>query len=431
MPHQRDLQPRPAWFTRLRRERKQQAPPYHRHGGWHFTPEAQPAPTPRRILVVKLFALGDMLNITPALRALRQTFPDARITVLANRGGAAGLQRSPFVDEVLIFDKSLFDQVGGLLSPRALLAGLRFALTLRRQRFDTLILLHHLITTWGTVKYAVLALWSGAPVRVGLDNGRGWFLTHRVRDDGFGAVDERQYWLRIVAALGAVSDDDRPQFTVTAADRANGQRLLAKHPLGGNGPIVVMHPTNGTYAPGRQWPASHFAAVADTLATDLGARIVLVGVEVAAINALAAMLHQPHLNLAGKTDLPTLAGLFTNADLLIGNDSSLAHLSAALGVPTIALFGPSNDRAWRPWSAQRIVLPINSDQLPPLSTATNVLAVRSAVSTAPCLYTGFGPGNPHGCPNCRCLEQIDPHRITLLARFLLQHASSSLSVRPA
>ncbi len=410
----------PVWLRALThlREAATAPPPYHRRGGRHYEPLPKATPTPQRILVVKLFALGDMLNITPALRALRERFPEAQITVLATRGGALGLLRSPHVDEVLIFDKTLFDSVGGSLSPRALVVGLRFALDLRRRRYDTLVLLHHLVTGWGTIKYLVLAYWSGAKVRVGLDNGRGWFLTHRIRDDGFGAIDERRYWLRIVAALGAASDNDRPHFTVTAADRAAGARLLAEYPGTAQGPIVAIHPTNGTYAPGRQWPAARFAAVADQLAHTLGARIVLVGVEVAEIGQVAATMREPVLNLAGRTDLPTLAGLLLHADLLLGNDSSVAHLAAALGVPTLALFGPSNDRAWAPWGAERVTLPLAANVLPPLPAA-RVLAVRSADPHAPCIYTGFGPGNPTGCPGCRCLELLDAARVVMLATHLL------------
>lgn len=416
----------PVWVRTLTRLRQAATapPPYHQRGGRHYEALPKAMPAPKRILVVKLFALGDMLNITPALRALRERFPEAQITVLATRGGALGLLRSPHVDDVLIFDKTLFDSVGGSLSPRALLIGLRFALALRRRRYDTLVLLHHLVTGWGTVKYLALAFWSGAKVRVGLDNGRGRFLTHRVRDDGFGAIDERRYWLRIVAALGASSDNDRPHFTVTAADRAAGARLLAEYPGTAQGPIVAIHPTNGTYAPGRQWPAARFAAVADQLARTLGARIVLVGVEVAEIGRVAAAMQTPVLNLAGRTDLPTLAGVLLNVDLLLGNDSSVAHLAAALGVPTLALFGPSNDRAWVPWGAERITLPLAANELPPLPTG-RVLAVRSADPHAPCVYTGFGPGNPTGCPNCRCLELLDTARIAMLATHLLTTSTAA------
>src|SRR6476659_4932073 len=111
------------WPVSLKRTKRRQ-PPYHRPGA-NITIRATPLPhEPRRILVVKLFALGDLLNTTPALRALRARFPQARIDVLTTRQGKPGLANSPHIDDVLVFEKALFDKVGGLASPRALLAGL-------------------------------------------------------------------------------------------------------------------------------------------------------------------------------------------------------------------------------------------------------------------------------------------------------------------
>src|SRR5690242_6305784 len=110
---------------------------------------------PRRILVAKLATLGDLLVATPALRALRLTL-----------SSAVALDDNDAVDRVIPFDKFSFDRVGE--APRALPGALGLARALRRQRFDALVLLHHLTTRWGTAKYAALALRSGAPLRLGL-----------------------------------------------------------------------------------------------------------------------------------------------------------------------------------------------------------------------------------------------------------------------
>ena len=406
-------------------------PPYHRFGANVVQPPRPLPHEPRRILAVKLFALGDLLNTTPALRALRERFPEARIDMLTTRQGKPGLANSPHVDEVLLFDKELFDQVGGLTSPRAILTGLRFALDLRLRRYDTLVLLHHLITPWGTIKYLVLALWSGARVRAGLDNGRGWFLTHRALDRGFGAVNERRYWLDVTAAIDAPSDDDRPYFAVPEEARLAGAALAARARGEARGPVVVIHATNGPYAPGRQWSPERFAAVADRLIEERDAAIVLVGVqsEAEAIGRDAAAMRHPATNLAGQTPLPTLAGLLLAADLLIGNDSSVGHLGAALGTPTLAIFGPSNDRAWRPWNAQTVVLP-DDGGLPPLPP-THAIAVRSADPHAPCIYIGYGAGNPGGCAGCRCLDLIDACRIASVAGELLDKIASGETPTPS
>ncbi len=376
--------------------------------------------------MVKLATIGDVLNITAALRALRQRYPDAHIDVLTTAAGRTALMRSAFHDEVIVFDKTRFDRVGGSLSPGAVLAGLRFARQLRGARYDTLVLLHHLITAWGTLKYAALALFSGAPIRAGLDNGRGWFLTHRALDWGFGRVNERRYWLDVVALLGATGDDDRPHFTPTEDDRAAGRALVAPVLCREGQPLVVIHPTTGAYAPSRQWPAERFAAVADRLAEEFGAAVVLVGGpdEVEQTELVARLARAPVLNLAGRTTFATLGGLLLATDLVVANDSSIGLLAAALDRSVVTIIGPSNDRAWAPYGAQTVTLPRTTGALPDLPASRSIV-VRAADPHAPCLYIGYGPGNPHGCPHCRCLADIDADRVAALAGQLLTRATAS------
>src|SRR6266571_3439716 len=159
-------------------------------------------PAPRRILVVKLASLGDLLTITPALRALRTAFPDAHIGVLTTPASAPALRGLDTFDEVLTFDKFAFDRPADAL--RSLPHALALARDLRAANWDTLVLLHHLTTPFGVAKYAALSLGSGAARRIGLDNGRGrWFLTDSAVDRGFGWHHEVDYWLDVVGVLGA------------------------------------------------------------------------------------------------------------------------------------------------------------------------------------------------------------------------------------
>src|SRR5579859_3819897 len=133
-------------------------------------------PDPRRILVVKLATLGDLLTSTPALRALRVRFPAAHIGVLTTPASAPALRGLDSFDEVITFDKFAFDRPSDAL--RSLPGALGLAARLRGGGWDTLVLLHHLTTPFGIAKYAALSLGSGARRRFGLDNGRGrWFLT--------------------------------------------------------------------------------------------------------------------------------------------------------------------------------------------------------------------------------------------------------------
>jgi heptosyltransferase-2 len=198
---------------------------------------------PRRILVVKLATLGDLLIATPALRAVRASFTRAHIGVLTTPGGAQALRGLDSVDEVLVFDKYAFDRPSDAMGnvPDAL----KLARQLRRGKWDVLVLLHHLTTAFGIAKYAALSLGSGAPTRVGLDNGRGrWFLTHSAPDHGFGWRHEVDYLLDVVGVLGA-HHPGQPRLELCVTPDDDGWSAARWAELGVQGDLVLLGPGSG------------------------------------------------------------------------------------------------------------------------------------------------------------------------------------------
>ncbi|MBV9581865.1 MAG: glycosyltransferase family 9 protein, partial [Chloroflexi bacterium] len=203
-------------------------------------------PPPSRILVVKLATLGDVLTMTPTLRALRTTFPAAHLGVLTTPGGALALRGLDSYDQVITFDKYAFD--APLAAGKRLPGAFELARQLRAGRWDTLVLLHHLTTPFGIAKYAALSLASGAPRRVGLDNGRGrWFLTHAAVDHGFGVRHEVDYALDVVGVLGARHPGQpRLELCVTPDDEAWAESLVPRD-------AVLVVPGSGAYSRARRW----------------------------------------------------------------------------------------------------------------------------------------------------------------------------------
>lgn len=361
-------------------------------------------PLPRRILIVKLADLGDVLSATPALRALRVTFPAAQITVLVTPKTEAVLSGSAYVDRVLTFDKFIYDRPAEALRPASILAMLRFAWKLRWQRFDTVVILHHLTTRWGALKYAGLALATGARRRVGLDNGRGWFLTHRAPDAGFGARHEVDYNLAVVSLLGAQTDDTRLEVPRTPADAAFADEVLGSPgQMDPHRPLVAIHPGSGGWSLARRWDLDRFAAVADALAERHGARIVLVGARADHVSEVAARMEAEPINLEGRTTVGQLAAVLRRCTLFIGADSGIMHVAAAAGTPTVAIFGPTNPLAWGPW-------------LPPERTRV----LRSAPLCSPCAYTESGLGRPQGCPERTCMRMVTVEQVLGAAEELLE-----------
>lgn len=369
---------------------------------------------PRRILVVKLADLGDALLATPAIHALRQTFPSARIDALTTPVGASILALSPDVDRILPFPKNLFDRPQDMVHPARAADMARLAGRLRVAHYDASVLLHHLTTRFGAAKFRALCLASGAPVRVGLDNGRGEFLTHRAIDVGFGARTEWEYGLDVVGTLGATTSDTRPVIIVPDAAEARVRAVLAGRGI--RPPFAVIHPSVGGYSPGRAWPADRFAAVARALRDRHGVAVVVVGAPQEAALAKPLVEGGGAVNLVGATSVSDLAALLRRAALVIGSDSGVVHLAAALETPTLAIFGFSNPGAWKPYGAA-----MHLAGRRPLPTA-RAIALRADIPCSPCFYIGYGLGRRTGCTLKTCLDLIAVEEVVATAAHLLASA---------
>ena len=370
-----------------------------------------------RLLVVKLADIGDLLTATPALAALRETFPHARIDLLTTAHSAPIIDGAGLADTIITFDKFAYDSYRDALHPPNLAAALALALHLRARRYDTVLILHHLTTAFGALKYAALALATGAGQRVGLDNGRGWFLTHAAPDGGFGAKHEVAYWLDVAARLGAATDNPALRLSVQPRDEARAASLLQQAGAGtlppGSRPLVVIHPGSGGYSMARRWDPACFAAVADALHTQRNARIVLVGTGADNTDAVRAHMAHAPLDLSGRTSLRELAAVLRRADLFIGADSGVMHLAAAVGAPVVAIFGPSNHRAWGPWSPR-----------------APSRIVRSAPTCSPCAYVDGRVGLREGCPPRTCMRMVTPGDVLAAATGLLDGDALSPEAQP-
>src|SRR2546426_5989711 len=155
-------------------------------------------PPNAHILVVKLAGIGDLLLATPALRALRETYPSARIDLLVTPDSAGLLNDWNVIDQVLVLDKYLFDYPQQIIkNPLRLRRLTPLWYTLREGRYDAVLLMHHLTLPFGRLKPQLLMRATGAKWRGGLGNGHGWVLNVRVQDDGFWAMHQAGYKLAI------------------------------------------------------------------------------------------------------------------------------------------------------------------------------------------------------------------------------------------
>ena len=373
-------------------------------------PEPSSHPSLRRILVVKLAGIGDLLTAFPAMEALRKCHPEAEISALVTPATAPMLEGAGLVDRVIVLDKYLFDDASGFLNPRALTGLWALAARLRAMHFDAAILLHHMVFWSGVVKYGFLMLATAARFRVGLDDGRARFLNLSVRDRGFGGRHEVEYWLEVVGLLGAID----PQPVVVRVRWGDAEDSYADEAWGGIGllatdRVVAIHPGSGSYSPVRRWSPRGFAAVADSLASVGLKPLVVAGPdeEDLAASVLAAAQCRPLLLKAVPGPLH-LAAILSRCRLFVGNDSGVTQIAFAAGVPVVALFGPSNRWAWAPYD--------------PAGERSRVVSLDLGCS--PCLYVGQSLGLRNGCGHPLCMLQITPDAVVAAAKELMAATES-------
>jgi lipopolysaccharide heptosyltransferase II len=368
------------------------------------------------MLVVKMAGIGDLLLATPALRALRESYPDARIDLLVTPDSAGILNGWDVIDNILVLNKYLFDYPQQLIKhPRNLLKLWPLWSDLRGGHYDAVLLMHHLTLPFGRLKHQILMRATGAQWRVGLDNGHGWFLNVHVQDNGFGAMHEADYYLAVAEAVGATTADRRLTVPLSEDERQQARNILYENEPSEDmqRPIIAMHPGSGGYSTARRWAAERFAQLADTLYSDVGGQLVLMG------GPEEAELHQhimgmmqsamPVRSFAGRGSIQVAAAVLALVDLFVGNDSSLMHLAVAAGTPTVAIYGLTNQQAWGPYTGTTGAVP---DQ--------RAIVVSLALPCMPCFYRGHDLGTPEGCASRDCLALLGVDPVAVAARRLLR-----------
>ena len=363
------------------------------------------------ILVVKLAGIGDLLLATPALRALRETYPQAQIDLLVTPDSAGLLNGWEVINNTLVLDKYLFDDPKALVrNPRALLRLRDLWQTLHGGRYDAVLLLHHLTLPFGRLKHQLLMRATGARWRIGLDNGHGWFLNVRVKDRGFGALHEAEYAMAVAEAAGATIRNKQLELPLQEQERATAKQILYEGEGDTVHPIIAMHPGSGGYSTARRWAPERFAQLADTLFDEVGGQILLMGgpEETELHQSIISMLHSdvPVRSLAGRGNIKVAAAILEQVDLFIGNDAGLMHIAAAVKAPTVAIFGLSNSRAWGPYTGE--------------AASKRATVVQLGLPCMPCFYRDHQLGTPEGCTTRDCLAMLGTDPVVAAARKMLK-----------
>jgi predicted lipopolysaccharide heptosyltransferase III len=293
------------------------------------------------ILLVQLGDIGDVVLTTPSLRAIRESYPGARLSILVRRSYGSLLAADPCLDEILEVSKGK-----GKLSEIGV-ENLRLVRQLRGARYDLVVDLRT------GDRGAILSWLTGTPVRVVRRDREAPFwhdlaFTHPVdlvyADRPVHPGGDQS--LRILRAIGVDTADARPRLHVSEADRESVRALLSREGADRHPDLVTVNPfSRWKY---KEWDHGKWADVLNRLWTEHGLPSAVIGSreEAGAAAGIVGKCSGPVFNLAGKTTLGELAALISRSRLHVGVDSAAPHIAAAVGTPTVTIFGPSNWKSW-------------------------------------------------------------------------------------
>lgn len=316
---------------------------------------------PRKILIVKPSALGDIVHSLPFLHAVKSRFPGAEVHWVVANGLDELLEDHPLVEKLWVIHKEEWKQIAKVKETARALR--RLFTQLRRERYDAAIDLQ------GLFRSGMISWFTAATFRIGFQEAREgsrWFYTHRVV--GGAEVHAVERYLKIAAFMGCDTREKVFPFPPVAEDSPVVQGLPPFY--------AVMAPAAGKEA--NRWPAPRFGSLAAKL--PFPSMVVAGRADETIARTVVEASNGRAVSLAGKTSLKELIAVIRGARFLVSNDTGPMHIAAALNIPVFAIFGPANPLRTGPYGSIHTV-------------------VQAQVPCAPCYRW-------KKCHDWKCLEAI-------------------------
>lgn len=310
----------------------------------------------QKILVIKFRHIGDVLLTAPTIRALKENFPGAEVSVLVNSGTEEVLSGLPAISELMVFDRKI-KKLPGL---RKYMKEIAFYREIRSKGFDMA------VDLTGGDRAALVSLVSGARYRLGLDPGSRGFAGKRRLYTHLASVDNSKHMvlqnLDIIGQFGIATGNTDVDFFIPEEAKSSVRKILKENNISGGDTVVHVHPTSRWMW--KCWDDNYMAEVFGWM-VEQGMKVVLtsapVDKEIETAKRILSLVppdivSKGVVDLCGRTSIKELAAISDASDIFFGVDSAPMHIAAAVGTPVIALFGPTYERNWGPYGKGHIVL---------------------------------------------------------------------------
>ncbi|MFH1459651.1 MAG: glycosyltransferase family 9 protein [Candidatus Omnitrophota bacterium] len=336
----------------------------------------------KKILIVNLAGIGDILLCTPALRALQADYPKAEISFLTTEKVYEVVKDLPYLHRIYVFSLSY----GGKFIFFNLLRHFYILFKLRREKFDLAINMRTLVSDQGAKKIKFLFKIINAKKTLGRNTeGRGSFFNIKIPETQNGQKYELEYDIDTVGALGVKVKDKTIDFIIEERDENNINRLLSGKELSPDDLLIGIHPGG---MPSRRWPIENFRKIIELVYKKTKCKFVITGSmpEKNLADRLVNEFPDYAISFIDKLSIKELGALIKKCRVFISNDTGPMHIAAILGVPLIALFGPGD-----------------ITRFDPRNISKKVKVFYEKVACAPCEKVD--------CDDLKCMQRIRPEEV--------------------
>jgi lipopolysaccharide heptosyltransferase II len=365
-----------------------------------------------KILVINPFGIGDVIFSTPLIRALRESYPDCFVGYVCNKRAYEVLSSDPNLSKVFVYEKDEYRKAWEHSKLKCLKMIFVFLEEIKRERFDIAIDL-----SLG-YQYSLICKFLGIKQRIGFNyRDRGKFLTKKIDIDGFSEKHVIEYYRDTLRLLGV--DPERfsrsPKVHIKDQDIAWAGEFLKTSGVKDGDLLIGIIPgcgaSWGADANHRRWDRDGFAKVCDGMAERYGAKVVLLGDrnEVGICEEIQGMLKHKAIMSCGRTNLRNFLGLINRCRLIVTNDGGPLHMAVGLGISTISIFGPVDEKIYGPY--------------PP--SPNHIVISKTEMKCRPC-YRKF---KHNVCKERPCLKNIGPEEVLKAVECLLSKSGKKAAAQ--
>lgn len=336
----------------------------------------------KKILVINLVGIGDLIMSTPAIKALRRQFQDAKICLLVYSFNKELVENSPYVDNIFVLDRRLnMKDIDTLFK-------------LRKINFDIAINLYNVYSKRGAINMATMLKIIKAKKTLGRDtDGRGFFYDYKIPERFDDLTHQVERMLAVVESLGAKEEDKRLDIWISEEKHNNLDTFLKNTNISKEDFIIGLNP--GSIRPSHRWPIKNFAILANALKNNYKAKVVVTGnkKEIGLARRLKQLSGEDIFISSGEFSLSDLVNFIRVCNIYISNDTGPMHIANALGVPLVAITG-SGSKMTYPYLKEKTII------------------LKKDIDCSPC-YKNY-------CWRLDCLKAISPEDVMKAVKTLLK-----------